>query len=107
LAYLKSGAILHDETDGMQVETVVAVAFYKKNAKIPWFGKVTNIDTDYVDVIWLHRCKKTTKYYYTDSSINRIHFDIIICNRVEFTPKFNDKLVWKLLTPLLFLYALH
>jgi hypothetical protein len=34
LVYLKSGATLHDETDGMQVGTVVAVAFYKKNTKI-------------------------------------------------------------------------
>jgi hypothetical protein len=64
LAYLKSGATLHDGTDSMQVGTVVAVASYKKNAK------VTNIDTDYVDVIWLHRCKNTTKYYYTDFSVN-------------------------------------
>jgi hypothetical protein len=101
LAYLKSGATLHDETDDMQVETVVAVASYKKNAKVPWFGKVTNIDTDYVDVIWLHRCKNITKYYYTDSSVNRIHSDTIICNGVEFAPKFGDKLIWKLLTPLL------
>jgi hypothetical protein len=107
LAYLKSGATLHDGTDGMQVETVMAVASYKKNAKVPWFGKVTNIDTDYVDVIWLHRCKNTTKYYYTDSSVNQIHSDTIICNGVEFAPKFGDKLVWKLLNPLLFLYALH
>jgi hypothetical protein len=65
LAYLKSRATLHDGTDGMQVETVVAVASYKKNAKVSWFGKVTNIETDYVDMIWLHRCKNTTKYYYT------------------------------------------
>jgi hypothetical protein len=70
LAYLKSGATLHDGTDGMQVGTVVAVAFYKKNIKIPWFEKVINIDTDYVNVIWLHRCKNTTKYYYTDSFVN-------------------------------------
>jgi hypothetical protein len=35
LAYLKSRATLHDRTDGMQVETVVAVASYKKNAKVP------------------------------------------------------------------------
>jgi hypothetical protein len=107
LAYLKSGATLHDETDGMQVGAIVTVASYKKNAKVPWFEKVTNIDTDYVDVIWLHRCKNTIKYYYTDSSVNRIHFDTIICNGVEFAPKFGDKLVWKLLTPLLFLYTLH
>jgi hypothetical protein len=51
LAYLKSGATLHDGIDGMQVGSVVAVASYKKNAKIPWFRKVTNIDTDYVNVI--------------------------------------------------------
>jgi hypothetical protein len=35
LTYLKSGAILHNGIDGMQVETVVVVAFYKKNAKVP------------------------------------------------------------------------
>jgi hypothetical protein len=35
LAYLKSEATLHDRTDGMQAETVVAVASYKKNAKVP------------------------------------------------------------------------
>jgi hypothetical protein len=93
LAYLKSGAILNDGTDGMQVETVVAVAFYKKNAKVPWFGKIINIDTDYMDVIWLHRCKNTTKYYYTNSFVNQIHSDTIICNGIEFTPKFGDKLV--------------
>jgi hypothetical protein len=107
LAYLKSGATLHDGTDYIQIGTVVAVASYKKNAKVPWFGKVINIDKDHVDVIWLHRCKNTTKYYYTDSSLNRIHIDTIICNGVEFAPKFGDKLVWKLFTPLPFLYALH
>jgi hypothetical protein len=35
LIYLKSGATLHDGIDGMQVETIVAVASYKKNTKIP------------------------------------------------------------------------
>jgi hypothetical protein len=35
LAYLKSRVTLHDKTDGMQIETVVTVAFYKKNAKVP------------------------------------------------------------------------
>jgi hypothetical protein len=78
--------MLHDGIDSMQVGTVVAVASYKKNAKVPWFEKVTNIDTDYVDVIWLHRCKNTTKYYYTDSLVNWIHSDTIICNGVEFAP---------------------
>jgi hypothetical protein len=34
LAYLKSRTTLHDGTDGMQVGTVVTVAFYKKNAKV-------------------------------------------------------------------------
>jgi hypothetical protein len=34
LAYLKSEVTLHNETNGMQVETVVTVAFYKKNAKV-------------------------------------------------------------------------
>jgi hypothetical protein len=62
------------------------MASYKKNAKVPWFGKAINIATDYVNVIWLHRCKNTTKYYYTDFSVNWIHSDTIICNGVEFTP---------------------
>jgi predicted DNA binding protein len=107
LAYLKSGATLHDEIDYIQVGTVVVVASYKKNTKVLWFGKVINIDKGYVDVTWLHRCKNTTKYYYTDSSLNCIHIDTIIYNEKEFTPKFGNKLVWKLLTLLPFLYILH
>jgi hypothetical protein len=31
LTYLKS----HDGTDHMQIETIVAVAFFKKNVKVP------------------------------------------------------------------------
>jgi hypothetical protein len=107
LAYLKSEATLHDETDYIQVETVVVVASYKKNTKVPWFEKVINIDKGHVNVTWLHRCKNTTKYYYTDSFLNCIHIDTIICNEKEFIPKFGDKLVWKLFTLLSFLYVLH
>ena len=33
--------------------------------------------------------------------------DAIICNGVEFVPKFGDKLIWKLVTPFTFLRTLN
>ena len=61
------------------------------------------IHAEDVEVIWLHRLQNSSKFYYTGSVMDHEPKNAIICNRVEFVSKFEDKLLWKLVTPLTFL----
>ena len=65
------------------------------------------IHAEDVEVIWLHRLQNLSKFYYVGSVLDHVPNDAIICNGVEFVPKFGDKLLWKLVTPLIFLRTLN
>jgi hypothetical protein len=54
----------------MQVGTIVAVQPDHKNG-IPWFGKVTTIKNEHVEVIWLHKSKSNSKYFYLSKTTEK------------------------------------
>jgi hypothetical protein len=86
----------------MQVGTIVAVQPDCKNG-IPWFRKVTTIKNKHVEVIWLHKSKSNSKYFYLSKTTDKISKETIICHGIDFEPCFEDGLLWHLLTPLPFI----
>ena len=60
-----------------------------------------------MQVKWLHRHEQSSKYFYQDDTIDVIHKETIICNGIDLQPVFGEKLMWKLLTLLLFIQALN
>jgi hypothetical protein len=78
----------------------------RKNG-IPWFGKVTTIKNEHVEVIWLHKSKSNSKYFYLSKITDKIAKETIICHGIDFEPCFEDGLLWCLLTPLPFIQALN
>lgn len=106
LAYINSGARLNDGTTNMQVGTVVATAPQRKGG-LPWFGKVMRlVDATHIQLLWFYQIKKSNNYFYQDDVLDTVHHEAIICNGVEFAPKFGDRLIWKLLTPIPFIRAM-
>jgi hypothetical protein len=90
----------------MQVGTIVAVQPDRRNG-IPWFGKVTASKNEHVEVIWLHKLKSNSKYFYLSKTTDTISKETIICHGIDFEPCFKDGLLWRLLTPLSFIQALN
>jgi hypothetical protein len=90
----------------MQVNTIVAVQPDRRN-EIPWFGKVTAIKNEHVEVIWLYKSKSNSKYFYLSKTIDTISKETIICHGIDFESCFKDGLLWCLLTSLLFIQALN
>jgi hypothetical protein len=91
------------------VNTIVAAQPERKNG-LPWFGRVVRlIETEQVEILWLHKSNTMSKYYYLDDETSTVHREAIICNGVEFEPVFGDggRLLWKLLTPIPFIQALN
>jgi hypothetical protein len=76
----------------MQVGTIVAVQPDHKNG-IPWFGKVTTIKNEHVEVIWLHKSKSNSKYFYLRKTTDKIAKKTIICHGIDFEPCFKDDLL--------------
>jgi hypothetical protein len=76
----------------MQVDTIVAVQPDRKNG-ILWFEKVTAIKNKYVEVIWLHKSKSNSKYFYLSKTTDTISKEIIICHGIDFEPCFKDGLL--------------
>ena len=65
------------------------------------------IHAEDVEVIWLHRLQNLSKFYYVGSVLDHVPNNAFICNGVEFVSKFRDKLLWKLVTFLIFLQTLN
>jgi hypothetical protein len=59
-----------------------------------------------VDVLWFQKLKGN-KYFYLNDTCDSVSFNAIICNGIEFTPIFGDKLVCKLMTPLSFINTMQ
>jgi hypothetical protein len=59
--------------------------------------------------MWFYRKDSvaSSKYYFLDDKLDNISMDSVICNGVEFEPLFKDRLLWRLLTPILFIKALN
>ena len=108
LRYIQCGDKLSDGIIGMQPDAVIAVQPTRSNF-LPWFARVVqvNLAQHEVQVKWLHRHEQSSKYFYQDDTIDVIHEETIICNGIDLQPVFGEKLMWKLLTPLLFIQALN
>ena len=107
LHYLRSGSRLNDGVENITRFSVIATIGPGRKNAYPWFAKVMEIHAEDVEVIWLHRLQNSSKFYYAGSVMDHVPKDAIICNGVEFVPKFGDKLIWKLVTPLTFLRTLN
>lgn len=105
LAHMISGAHLYDGVENITINSIIATP-PRQNAKLPWFGKVVAIRESEVDVLWFQKLKGN-KYFYLNDTCDPVSFNAIICNGIEFTPIFGDKLVWKLMTPLPFINAMQ
>jgi hypothetical protein len=76
----------------MQVGTIVAAQPDRKNG-ISWFRKVTTIKNEHVEVIWLHKSKSNSKYFYLSKTTDKISKETIICHGIDFEPCFEDGLL--------------
>jgi hypothetical protein len=66
------------------------------------------VESDYVELLWLHKSTNITKFFYLNDTPDIVHTESIICNGVEFKPVYGNKqLLWKLLTPVPFIQALN
>jgi hypothetical protein len=66
------------------------------------------VESDYVELLWLHKSTNITKFFYLNDTPDIVHTESIICNGVEFEPVYSNKqLLWKLLTPVPFIQALN
>ena len=101
LSYVKKGCRLYDGVDNIQENVVVAIAPKRKN-RLPWFGRVIEINQNQkeLNVRWMDRLENKTIYFYLTNNNSIIHFDTVICNGIEFEPLLDKKLMWKLVTPL-------
>jgi hypothetical protein len=108
IAYVNSGSVLNDGVLNLKKNVVVAVAPERKNG-IPWFGRVLDIDEDNqeVKVCWMDRLQSKTVYFYLTDNEATVHYDTIICNGVQMEPLLEEKLMWKLVTPLPFIQSMN
>jgi hypothetical protein len=73
----------------MQVGTIIAMQPDCKNG-ISWFGKVTTIKNKNIEVIWLHKSKSNSKYFYLCKIADKISKEIIIYHGIDFEPYFEN-----------------
>ncbi len=106
--YINSGHCLNDGVANIVIGCIVAVASNCKNG-LPWFRKVIKLyqQTSELEVLWLHKENNTSFYKYLNDTTAIIHFETIICNRVEFESIHGTQLLWHLRTPLSFIQALN
>jgi hypothetical protein len=48
-----------------------------------------------LQIMWFHRedSVASSKYYFLDNKLDNVSMDSVICNRVEFEPLFEDRLL--------------
>jgi hypothetical protein len=108
IAYVNSGSVLNDGVRNLKKDAVVAVAPERKNG-IPWFGRVLELSEDKqeVKVRWMDRLQNKTIYFYLTDDQATIHYETVICNGVQMEPILEEKLMWKLITPLPFIQSMN
>ena len=108
IEYVNSGSVLNDGVHNLKKNVVVAVAPERKNG-IPWFGRVLEVEEDKqeVKVRWMDRLQSKTIYFYLTNDKATIHYETIICNGVQMEPVLEEKLMWKLITPLSFIQSMN
>ncbi len=108
IAYVNSRSVLNDGVDNLKKNVVVAVAPERKNG-IPWFGRVLDVDErkQEVRVRWMDRLQSKTIYFYLTNDQATVHYETIICNGVQMEPVLDEKLMWKLITPLPFIQSMN
>ena len=108
IAYVNSGSVLNDGVLNLKKNVVVAVAPERKNG-ISWFGRVLDVaaNKQEVTVRWMDRLQSKTIYFYLSNEVATIHYETIICNGVQMEPVLEEKLMWKLITPLAFIQSMN
>ena len=108
IAYINSGSVLNDGVHNLKKNVVIAVALQRKNG-IPWFGRVLDVEEDKqeVKVRWMDRLQSKTMYFYLTNDEATIHYETIICNGVQMEPVLEEKLMWRLITPLPFIHSMN
>jgi hypothetical protein len=80
-----------DSTEDLKLNSMVAVQPKCANG-FSWFGKIIRfVESDYVELLWLHKSTNITKFFYLNDTPDIVHTESIICNGVEFKPVYGNK----------------
>ena len=71
-----------------------------------WKGGTTVSRTTTGEGEVVNRRSSSLEFYYLQEETQLVSMDTIICNGVEFEPVFDQKLVWRLLTPVPYIQEL-
>ena len=111
LRYMKCGGRLQDQIDGLQKDAIVAVAPDLGEGRLPWFGRVIQIDSVAEEILirWFHKGVSSNVYMFKEEEEPVwIHFETVICNGVYFEPTGESVgKMWKLITPMQFIREMN